>query len=160
MNKLLKVVLIGALIAGGLGSVTTAADAPDPVLGTWKLDTAKSKFTPGPAPKSQTRTYAETAQGTAMTFTGVAANGSAMSGQSTFKYDGKDYKITGSADYDTLSLKRLNGSTVRADLKKGGKVVGTTIRTLSGHGKVLTLASRGTGATGAAFDNVMVFDKQ
>jgi opacity protein-like surface antigen len=160
VNKLLKAVLIGAIIAGGLGSVATAADAPDPVLGTWKLDTAKSKFTPGPAPKSQTRTYAETAQGTAMTFTGVAANGSAMSGQSTFKYDGKDYKITGSADYDTLSLKRLNGSTVRADLKKGGKVVGTTIRTLSGHGKVLTLASRGTGATGAAFDNVMVFDKQ
>ncbi len=160
MNKLLKTLLIGAVIAAGLGSVATAADAPDPVLGTWKLDPAKSKFTPGPAPKSQTRTYAETAQGTAMTFTGVAANGSPMSGQSTFKYDGKDYKITGSPDYDTLSLKRLNGSTVRADLKKGGKVVGTTIRTLSGHGKVLTLASRGTGATGAAFDNVMVFDKQ
>jgi opacity protein-like surface antigen len=160
VNKLLKTLLIGAVIAGGLGSVATAADAPDPILGTWKLDTAKSKFTPGPAPKSQTRTYAETAQGTAMTFTGVAANGSAMSGQSTFKYDGKDYKITGSADYDALSLKRLNGSTVRADLKKGGKVVGTTIRTLSGHGKVLTLASRGTGATGAAFDDVMVFNKQ
>ena len=140
--------------------MVTAADAPDPVVGTWKLDTAKSKFTPGPAPKSQTRTYAETAQGTAMTFTGVAANGSSMSGQSTFKYDGKDYKITGSADYDTLSLKRLNGTTVRADLKKGGKVVGATIRTLSGHGKVLTLASKGKGATGAAFDNVMVFDKQ
>jgi opacity protein-like surface antigen len=159
VNKLLKALLIGALIAGGLGSVVTAADAPDPVVGTWKLDTAKSKFVPGPAPKSQTRTYAEPAQGTAMTFTGVAANGSSMSGQSTFKYDGKDYKITGSPDYDTLSLKRLNG-TVRADLKKGGKVVGTTIRSLSGHGKVLTLASKGKGATGAAFDNVMIFDKQ
>ena len=136
-----------------------AADAPESAVGTWTLNTAKSKFTPGPAPKSQTRTYAETAQGTTMTFTGVAANGSPVSGQSTFKYDGKDYKITGSPDYDTLSLKRLNG-TVRVDLKKGGKVVGTTIRTLSGHGKVLTLASKGTGATGAAFDNVMVFDKQ
>jgi opacity protein-like surface antigen len=160
VNKLLKAFLIGAVIAGGLGAVVMAADAPDPVVGTWTLNTAKSKFTPGPAPKSQTRTYAETAQGTAMTFTGAAANGSPMSGQSTFKYDGKDYKITGSADYDTLSLKRLNGSTVRTDLKKGGKVVGTTVRTLSGHGKVLTLASKGTGATGAAFDNVMVFDKK
>jgi opacity protein-like surface antigen len=160
VNKLLKALLIGAVIAAGLGSVVTAADAPDPVVGTWKLATAKSKFTPGPAPKSQTRTYAETPQGTAMTFTGIAANGSSVSGQSTFKYDGKDYKITGSPDYDTLSLKRLNGSTVRADLKKGGKVVGTTVRTISGHGKVLTLASKGKGATGAVFDNVMIFDKQ
>lgn len=160
MSRLLKALLIGAGIAGGLGSVVMAADAPDPVVGTWALSTAKSKFTPGPAPKSQTRTYAETAQGTTMTFSGVAANGSAISGRSTFKYDGKDYKIAGSADYDTLALKRLNGSTVRADLKKGGKVVGTAIRTLSGHGKIMTLASKGTGATGTAFDNVMVFDKQ
>jgi hypothetical protein len=160
VNKTLRAFLIGAVLAGGLGSVALAADAPDPIVGTWTLNAAKSKFTPGPAPKSQTRTYAQTAQGTALAFTGVAADGSAMSGKSTFKYDGKDYKMTGSADYDTLSLKRLNGSTVRADLKKGGKVVGTTVRTLSGHGKVLTLSSKGTGATGAAFDNVMVFDKK
>ena len=160
MIKLLKAFLIGAVIAGGLGSVTMAADAPDPVVGTWTLNSAKSKFNPGPAMKSQTRTYTQTAQGTAMTFTGVAADGSPMSGQSNFKYDGKDYKITGSADYDTLSLKRLNGTTVRSDLKKGGKAVGTTVRTLSGHGKVMTLASKGKSATGASFDNVMVFDKQ
>ena len=160
MNKSLKAFLIGAVIAGGMCSVSMAADAPDPVVGTWTLNSAKSKFIPGPAPKSQTRTYTETAQGTAMTFTGVAADGSPTSGRSTFKYDGKDYKITGSADYDTLSLKRLNGSTVRSDLKKGGKVVGTTVRTLSGHGKIMTLASKGKGVTGATFDNVMIFDKK
>ncbi len=159
MNKSIKAFLIGAAIAGGMCSESLAADAPDDVVGTWTLNSAKSKFTPGPGPKSQTRTYAQTAQGTAMSFTGVAADGSPTSGQSTFKYDGKDYKITGSADYDTLSLKRLNG-TVRSDLKKGGKVVGTTIRTLSGHGKIMTLASKGKGATGATFDNVMVFDKK
>lgn len=160
MNKILKAFLVGALLAGGIGSIAWAADAPDPVVGTWKLDTASSRFSPGPAPKSQTRTYSQTAQGTAMTFTGAAADGSPTSGKSTFKYDGKDYAITGSADYDTLTLKRLNGTTVRAELKKGGKAVGTTIRSLSKHGKVLTLSSKGKDAKGAAFDNVMVFDKQ
>jgi hypothetical protein len=78
------------------------------MAGTWTLNLEKSKFVPGPAPKSQTRTYADTPDGTALTVTGVAADGSAVSGQSTFKYDGKDYPITGSADYDTLSLKRIN----------------------------------------------------
>ena len=95
-----------------------------------------------------------------MKFTGVSASGSAVSGGSTYKYDGKDYPVTGSPDYDTLAPKRLNGSTVRIDLKKGGKVVGTTIRTLSGHDKVLTLSSRGKDLKGGTFDNVMVFDKQ
>lgn len=160
MNKILKALLVGAVLAGGLGGAALSADAPDPIVGTWTLNTAKSKFTPGPAPRSQTRTYTQTAQGTAMTFSGVAADGSPMSGHSTFKYDGKDYPITGSPDYDTLSLKRLNGSSVRSDLKKAGKVVGTTIRSISAHGKVLTLSTKGKNAQGAAFDFVAVYDRK
>ena len=30
------------------------AQAPDPLVGTWKLDVAKSTYKPGPAPKSAT----------------------------------------------------------------------------------------------------------
>jgi opacity protein-like surface antigen len=160
MNRIIRTLLIGTVLAVGGGAVALAADAPNPVVGTWTLNLAKSKFSPGPAPKSQTRTYAQTAQGTALTFNGVAADGSAVSGQSTFKYDGKDYPITGSPDFDTLSLKRINGSTVKSTQKKAGKVVGTTTRTISAHGKVLTLLSKGTDAKGMSYDNVLVFDKQ
>jgi hypothetical protein len=160
VNKVLKAFLMGAAIAGGFAAVALAAGQPDPVIGKWTLNVAKSKFTPGPAPKSQTRTYADSAQGTVMKFTGVSASGSTVSGGSTYKYDGKDYLVTGSPDYDTLAPKRLNGSTVRIDLKKGGKMVGTTIRTLSGHDKVLTLSSKGKDSKGGTFDNVMVFDRQ
>jgi hypothetical protein len=160
MNKIVRTLLVGAVLAVGDGAVALAADAPNPVVGTWTLNLAKSKFSPGPAPKSQTRTYAETAQGTALTVTGVAADGSPISGQSTFKYDGKDYPITGSPDYDTLSLKRINGSTVKSTQKKAGKPVGTTTRTISAHGKVLTLSSKGTDAKGTPYDNVGVYDKQ
>jgi hypothetical protein len=32
-----------------------AQDADDPILGTWKLNLSKSKYIPGPAPRSQTR---------------------------------------------------------------------------------------------------------
>jgi hypothetical protein len=144
-------------VALGIGAPAFAAES---MAGTWTLNLEKSKFVPGPAPKSQTRTYAETADGTALTFTGVAADGSTVSGQSTFKYDGKDYPITGSSDYDTLSLKRVNGTTVKSLQKKDGKVVGTTIRTISAHGKVLTLDSRGKGANGKSYHSIGVFDKQ
>jgi len=160
MNRIIRTLLMGTVLAVGGGAVALAAEAPNPVVGTWTLNLANSKFNPGPAPKSQTRTYAQTAQGTALTFNGVAADGSAVSGQSTFKYDGKDYPITGSPDFDTLSLKRINGSTVKSTQKKAGKVVGTTTRTISAHGKVLTLSSKGTDAKGMSYDNVLVFDKQ
>jgi hypothetical protein len=160
VNKSLKAFLMGTVLAGGLGAVALAADPPDPVIGTWILNVAKSKFMPGPGPKSQTRTYAESAHATAMKFTGVSAGGSTVSGGSTFKYDGKDYPATGSPDYDTLAPKRLNRNTVRIDLKKGGKVVGTTICTLSVRDKVLTVSSKGKDSKGGTFDTVMVFDKQ
>jgi len=47
---LLSFVVITALAAGPLIAQT------NPFIGTWKLNVAKSKFEPGPAPKSQTRT--------------------------------------------------------------------------------------------------------
>src|SRR5665213_2139973 len=123
MNKVLRMLVIGTVLSIVSGATAFAATA-DPAIGTWTLNVEKSKFTPGPAPKSATRTYAQTADGIALTFSGVAADGSAMSGKSTFKYDGKDYAISGSSDYDTLALKRVNGSTTKAVLKKDGKIIG------------------------------------
>src|ERR1700694_2326193 len=135
MSGIFKMLVVGTILSFA-GGAMAYAKAHDLVIGTWALNVEKSKFNPGPAPKSQTRTYAQTADGTALTFNGVAADGSSISGQSTFKYDGKDYPITGSPDYDTLALKR-HGSTVTSVQKKDGKVVARTTRTISGHGKVL-----------------------
>ena len=159
MNSVLKMIMVATALALGAGQIATAA-APEAVVGTWTLNLEKSKFSPGPALKSQTRTYAESADGIALTFTSVAADGSAMSGKSTFKYDGKDYPISGSPDYDTLSAQRVDGNTVKSVQKKAGKVIGSTVRTVSAHGKVLTLASKGKDAKGASFHNVLVFDRQ
>jgi hypothetical protein len=160
MRSFFRTLLIGTMLVIGGTAVATAADTTDSVVGNWQLNLAKSKFSPGPAPKSQTRAYAATADGIDMKYTGVAADGSAVTGKSTFKYDGKDYPLTGSADFDTLTLKRIDASTIESTQKKAGKPVGTTIRTVSADGKVLTLKSKGTDAKGKAYDNVMVFDKQ
>jgi hypothetical protein len=160
MHSFLKTLLVGTVLAIGGTAVAAAADATDAVIGVWKLNLAKSTFNPGPAPKSQTRAYKATADGIDMTYTGVAADDSAVNGKSTLKYDGKDYPISGSADFDTLSLQRIDGNTIESTQKKAGKVTGKTIRTVSSDGKVLTLKSKGTDAKGKAYDNVMVFDKQ
>jgi hypothetical protein len=59
-----------------------------------------------------------------------------------------------------LALKRVNGSTVKSTQKLKGKIVGATTRTVSAHGKVLTLTSKGTDVKGIPFNDVSVFDKQ
>jgi hypothetical protein len=158
MNALLKAILVGAVLSAA--GVAMAADAADPIVGTWTLNVAKSKFNPGPAPKSQTRTYSVDSDGVSVSVSGIRADGTATSQESTFKYDGKAYAMKGTADYDAISLKKINGSTVKSVLMKAGKPVGTTTRTISAHGKVLTLSTKATDADGKPYDNIAVYDKQ
>ena len=55
MKRLLTVFAVIFLAMAAEGLVIAQSD---PFVGTWKLNLAKSKFNPGPAPKSQTRTWA------------------------------------------------------------------------------------------------------
>ncbi len=158
MQSFVKGFLVGTVLA--VASLASAAGAPDPVVGTWTMNIAKSKFSPGHEVKSQTRTYAETTDGVSLQVTGVGADGATLSQQSTFKYDGKSYPVSGAADYDALSLKRVNGSTVNSTMLKAGKPVGTTVRTISMHGKVMTLTTKLKGGDGKRYGMTAVFDKQ
>ncbi len=160
MRAKLLVLFAGIFLTVGLNGVASAAGTADPVVGTWTLNVAKSKFSPGPAPKSSIRTYVQTAQGLSMTVKGLNADGSPISIQTTFQYDGKDYPYSGSPIFDSLSLKRVNGTTVKSVLKKDGKAVGTSTRSLSAHGKVLTLSTKATDPKGVHHDDVSVYDKQ
>lgn len=158
MQPFVKSVLVGAVLA--FASLASAAGAPDPIVGTWTMNAEKSKFSPGHEVKSQTRTYVETADGVSLQVKGVGADGSTISQQATFKYDGKSYPMSGAADYDALSLKRVNGTTVNSTMLKAGKPVGTTVRTISMHGKVMTLTTKLKGADGKRYQVTLVFDKQ
>ena len=160
MNKLIKVLAVGTMLALGISTAATAAGASDPVVGTWKLNLEKSKFAADRAPKSQTRVYSESAGGTKMSVTGVKADGSSMSMEATLTYDGKDVAVTGSPEFDTLVLTKVNGTTVKSEMKKDGKVVGHTTRTISGKGAVLTLKTAMKTAKGGTTHDVAVFDKQ
>jgi hypothetical protein len=160
MRKFLKTLVVGTIIAVGCGMAAGATDSPDPVVGTWTLNLAKSTFPAGTAPQSQTRVYTQSADGTSLSVTGVAADGTAMSQKSTFKYDGKEYPFSGSPDWDAIALKKVNNSTVSGTMKLGGKPVGTTVRSISDHGKKLTLTTNAKNAKGKKYHAVAVFDRQ
>ena len=152
--------ILGASLGVLLYTQGVSAQATDPMMGTWELNVAKSKFSPGPAPKSQTRTYEASGAGVKYTAKGVDAEGKPTLTQYTANFDGKDYPITGSPDSDTISLKKVDAHTVEATQKKAGKVVLTSKREVSKDGKTMTVTNKGTNAKGQAVDNVVVFDKK
>jgi hypothetical protein len=157
MKTLLGTLALGALLA--LSSVAIAADAPESVVGSWKLNTAKSTGNI-PMPKSETRTYAAAPDGVALTWTRVGADGKESTVKTTFKYDGKDYPVTGSPDFDALNAKRVDANTIESVQKRNGKDVGTTKRAVSADGKTLTLTSKFTTADGKDAMTMMVYDRQ
>ena len=160
MNRFLQTLTLGFVLALSTAAVVSAADRADPAIGTWTLNVEKSKFHDGTAPKSTTRTYSAGAAGTDMKVSGVAADGTAISQSVTLTYDGKDCAITGNPAFDTLALTKINGTTVKSELKKDGKIVGHSTRTISAKGKVLTLSTAWKTAKGGTTHDVAIFDKQ
>jgi hypothetical protein len=149
--------VLATLLWLGLSSNLFAADLS---LGTWKLNLAKSKYNPGPAPKSATFTLEAAEGGVKRTGESTDAEGKKTSYTWTAKYDGKDYPVTGSDRYDAVSLKRIDDHSSEIALKKSGKVITSGKRTLSKDGKVMTLTIATTNAKGEKANNVAVYDKQ
>ena len=156
----MRTILRKALFA--LAISTVAALGADNTIGTWKLDVAKSKYTPAPMPvKSLTITREASDGGVKVTTTGERINGP-INATYTAKYDGTDVKVTGSnLTYDTIAIKQVNANTLTEERKKtGGSYKGTSRIVVSNGGKTMTTTVRGTNADGKAFTQVFVFEKQ
>lgn len=160
MPSLLRTLAFGSALAILVPAGSLTAQATDRAIGSWTLDVAKSKYSLTSMPKSLTVTYVKAAQGLTVSTTGVDGQGNPTSTGYTGNYDGKDVPATGSPDYDMVSLKRIDASTVQITRKKGGKVVSTLRRVVSTDGTVLTITTTGTDAKGQTAKDVGVFEKQ
>jgi hypothetical protein len=155
--RMLSSGLVAALALTG----ARAGPPASPVIGTWKLNVAKSTFTPGPGWRSQTRTYsAAPGGGVIVDWVGVGGHGEPMRVRFESRTDGKDHPMKGSANYDTLNAVRVDALTVKSEEKRDGKVVGIAIRKVSPDGKVMTITDDGTNRQGEKFSQVLVFERQ
>jgi hypothetical protein len=133
--------------------------ASDVNMGTWKLNEAKSKFAPGAA-KNSTVVYVAVGDNVKATVDGTDGNGKPTHNEWTGKFDGKDYPVTGDANSDTRSLKKIDDRTLELTVKKDGKVTMTGRIVVSADGKSRTLTTSGTDAKGKKVKNTAVYDKQ
>jgi hypothetical protein len=165
MRRYSSAVGAGAFAALAVACLIAAAPSatlaqPNPAIGTWVLNVTKSKYDPGPAPKSNTITYVGAGQGITLSSKGVNAEGRPTAVNYTANFDGKDYPVSGSPDYDAVALKKTGISTWEATRKKGGTVVQTAKYSVSPDGKTLTISASGTNAAGRKINNVTVLDKK
>jgi hypothetical protein len=161
-----RVSLASVIVVTFIGLVTGAvaqAQAKDPLMGTWKLNRAKSSFNPGPAPVSRTMKFEPAGDGIRHHIETYVNNGSGTDEgvhitQYTAAFDGKDNAIQGSA-LDTVSLKRLNPRSVERTGKVAGAAIETQTWVVSTDGKVLTVTTRGSNDDGD-YGRVEVFERQ
>jgi hypothetical protein len=153
MKKILSLIAIGAVF------FATHAFAADPVVGTWTLNVAKSKFSTGAELTAGTRVYTEADGLYTLDQKLTGADGKQTSNRVQYR-DGKEEKQTTAGSADTTLAKKINANTWNFDLKKDGKVVGHVHRVVSADGKTLTVHNTGMQLSGSQGDETLAFDKQ
>jgi hypothetical protein len=153
MKKLIPLMMLTTMLFAG------PALAADPIVGAWKLNVAKSKFSSGQELKASTRVYTEANGVYTLDQKLTGADGKEMSYRVQYR-DGKDMKQETGGAVDTTHAKKVDANTWDFDLKKDGKAVGHVHRVVSADGKTLTVHNTGMMISGVTGDQTLVFDKQ
>jgi hypothetical protein len=155
MKRMICLLTFAMLFAAA--SACLAAD--DANMGTWKLNEAKSKFSPGAA-KNTSVVYTAAGDSIKVVVDGVASDGKPTHNEWTGKFDGKDYPLRGDPAADTRCYKKIDAYTLELTNKNGGKVVASGKITVSADGKTRTVTTSGTDANGKKVAATAVYDKQ
>lgn len=153
--KARTIVLTLALCFIGIG----ACFAQKGLMGTWKLNEAKSKLAPG-AVKNNTVVYEPAGDNVKVTIDGTDASGNPTHNEWVGKFDGNDYPVTGDPNSDMRSYDARSVHKTGFTAKKGKKVTISGVIVLSTDGKSRTVMSTGTDAQGNKVKSTAVYDKQ
>ena len=156
MKPQLAAIGVVVLILAGAGVILAQSD---PMVGTWKLSPAKSKYTSGSAPKAQTVSVAQVGDQYQVTITGTAANGTPISANYTVPAKGGVGKVQ-SGFYDAVSAKRINENTLELTEMKSGQEMLHVHLAISKDGKTERATVKGTDPQGKPVAGVAVLEKQ
>ncbi|HVF71528.1 MAG TPA: hypothetical protein VM940_07955 [Chthoniobacterales bacterium] len=152
--------LLAALALLLTSALVSLADPPNPWMGTWKLNEAKSKLSPG-AVKNTKVVYSPQDKVMIQIMTeGVDKDGNAIRSVWTGKFDERDYLVSLDEMVDTRSYKQIDANTLEFIAKKESQVIATGRVVLSADGKIRTVTTTGTDKDGKKFENISVYEKQ
>ena len=135
--------------------------ADDPLMGSWKLNPAKSSFYAGRPPKAWTNRYSPSGpNGLSCQSDRTSARGETAHIEFNASFDGSDFPLRGDPSRDAVSVKRVNAYAYIANYKKAGEIVQRHYWVVSKDGKTLMISATGMSPDGELTHNLIVFDKQ
>lgn len=133
--------------------------ATDPMVGTWLLNTGRSKFESGSGPQKQTIKVEDTAGSLHTMLEMITAEGNAVTAGYTIRKDGKDHPVT-LQTADTANWKRIDERTTDMVFKKDGKEVSRVKVVISPDGKTQTVTGYLVDSKGKKEKILAVYEKQ
>ena len=139
---------------------TASAAAADLFSGTWKVNVAKSTFSPGPPLQSQVVKFEPAGDQMRITIDSTAAGGVPVHSEWLGKFDGKDYPMKGDPNVDTRSFRKVDDFTLEIIAKKAGKVITTTRTVYNKDGKTRVSTQTGINTKGQKIANTIISERQ
>ncbi|MFL6449443.1 MAG: hypothetical protein ACJ746_17430 [Bryobacteraceae bacterium] len=134
--------------------------ASDPNLGTWKLNMAQSKFSPGPAPQSVTTTYTEDGGWVVSKSEGLGSDGKPFNVENRLKTDGNEYPYLSPWGKGTIVIQQANPYHWTSVVKLDSGHTLTSKGVISQDGRTRTVTTTGTNAKGEKVNSVTVSERQ
>ena len=148
-----------ALALALCAAFATVAAAADPFAGTWRLNTEKSKYDPGPPPDKAMVTI-ESDGVTTTVKSESSFEGKPLMTSYKAKLDGTPAPLEGSPVADMVSVKKVDEQTREMKSMKGGTTVSESRATVSADGKTATVVGSGLNPKGVKNTFTAVYEKQ
>jgi hypothetical protein len=158
--------VIGLFLAAGamvLAALSASAQSPQALqrwAGTWRLNVAKSKASPGPQVRSNTTVITVTGKGVMAVSEVVDAQGQQNRIEQPAEFDGREYALKGTAQPTTRTYKWINDDTFEWVTKVKGQTTTTSRVQLSRDGKTMTITTTGKNLQAQTVNNVTIFERQ
>ena len=155
------ILVVVTMTAVLIAAVTLLAQSQESLYGTWKMNAAKSKYSPGPLPKSNIAKWEAFQGGVKLTVDVVPATGETQHYEASGKFDGKDNSVKGNnPDADTIAFSKIDARTYEAISKKGGKTTLTARIVVAADGKTRITTQTGKDGQGQTVSNSIFYEKQ
>jgi len=144
-----------------IAAVALLAQSQESLFGTWKMNAAKSKYSPTPVPKSNAAKWEAFQGGVKLTVDLVPVKGETQHYEVNGKFDGKDNPVKGNnPDADTNAFSKIDAHTYEVVQKKGGKTTLTAHIVVAPDGETRITTVTGKDGQGQTVNNTIFYEKQ